>query len=31
MMPNLANLPIRSAIEKLSIHTSHIKIIGNGR
>jgi hypothetical protein len=30
MMPNLANLPIRSAIEKLSTHTSHIKINGSG-
>jgi hypothetical protein len=29
-MPNLANLPIRSAIEKLSTHTSHIKINGSG-
>ena len=31
MMPNLANLPIRSAIEKLSAHTSHIRIVGVGQ
>lgn len=31
MMPNLANLPIRSAIEKLSVHTSRIKVLGNGQ
>jgi hypothetical protein len=31
LMPNLANLPIRSAIEKLAVHTSHIRIIGNGQ
>ncbi|MGD0229428.1 MAG: hypothetical protein ABSC19_03590 [Syntrophorhabdales bacterium] len=31
MMPNLANLPIRLAIEKLSVHTSRIKVHGNGR
>jgi hypothetical protein len=31
MMPNLANLPIRSAIEKLSTHTSRIRILGNGQ
>lgn len=31
MMPNLANLPIRSAIEKLSTHTSRIKIVGGGQ
>jgi hypothetical protein len=30
MMPNLADLPIRSAIEKLSTYTSHIKIVGSG-
>jgi hypothetical protein len=30
MMPNLANLPIKSAIEKLSVHTSRIKVYGNG-
>ena len=28
MMPNLANFPIRSAIEKLSAHTSRIRIVG---
>lgn len=31
MMPNLANLPIRTAVEKLSIHTARIKVIGNGQ
>ncbi len=31
LMPNLANLPIRAAIEKLAVHTSHIKIIGDGQ
>jgi hypothetical protein len=31
MMPNLANLPIRSAIEKLSAHTSHIRVVGEGQ
>ena len=31
MMPNLANLPIRSAIEKLSPYTSHIRIVGEGQ
>lgn len=31
MMPNLANLPIRSALEKLSIHTSRIRVLGNGQ
>lgn len=30
-MPNLVNLSLRSAIEKLSVHTSHIKIIGHGQ
>jgi len=31
MMPNLANLPMRSAIEKLSAHTSRIRIVGGGQ
>jgi len=31
MMPNLANFPIRSAVEKLSAHTSHIRIVGGGQ
>lgn len=31
MMPNLANLPMRSAIEKLSAHTSRIHIVGAGQ
>jgi hypothetical protein len=30
MMPNLANLPIRLAIGKLSAHTGKIKVYGNG-
>ncbi len=30
MMPNLANLPIRLAIGKLSAHTGRIKVYGNG-
>jgi len=30
MMPNLSNLSIKAAIEKLSIHTSRIKVHGNG-
>jgi len=30
MMPNLANLPMRTAVAKLSVHTSHIRIHGNG-
>ena len=30
MMPNLANLPIRLAIGKLSVHTGRIKVYGNG-
>ena len=31
MMPNLANFPMRSAVEKLSSHTSHIRIVGGGQ
>jgi hypothetical protein len=31
MMPNLANLPIRTAVEKLAVHTSRIKIVGTGQ
>jgi hypothetical protein len=30
LMPNLLNLPMRSAIEKLTIHTSKVKIYGSG-
>ena len=30
MMPNLANLPIRAAIEQLSGHTTRIRVYGNG-
>jgi hypothetical protein len=30
MMPNLTNLPIRSAVEKLAAYTSNIKVYGNG-
>lgn len=30
MMPNLTNLPIKVAVEKLSTHTSRIKVYGNG-
>jgi hypothetical protein len=30
IMPNLASLPIRAAVEKLTIHTSNIKVYGNG-
>jgi len=30
LMPNLANLPIRLAIGKLSAHTGRIKVYGNG-
>ena len=31
MMPNLADLSMRSAIEKLSAHTSRIRIMGGGQ
>jgi hypothetical protein len=30
MMPNLLNLPMKTAIEKLTTHTSRIKVFGNG-
>jgi hypothetical protein len=30
LMPNLANLPLRLAIEKLAAHTSRIKVYGSG-
>ena len=30
MMPNLASLPIRTAIDKLSVHTARIKVFGSG-
>jgi hypothetical protein len=30
MMPNLVNLSVRAAIEKLALHTSKIKVYGNG-
>ncbi|HAR94894.1 MAG TPA: hypothetical protein DCR97_02875 [Deltaproteobacteria bacterium] len=30
LMPNLANLPLRLAIERLAVHTSHIKVYGSG-
>ncbi len=30
MMPNLTSLPIKVAVEKLSTHTSRIKVYGNG-
>jgi len=30
LMPNLMNLPIRSALDKLAIHTTKIKIYGSG-
>lgn len=30
MMPNVVNLTVRAAIEKLSLHTSKIKVYGNG-
>ncbi len=30
MMPNLANLPIRLAIDRLSAYTGRIKVYGNG-
>jgi hypothetical protein len=30
MMPNLINLSVRSAIEKLALHTSKIRVYGNG-
>ncbi|OPY78131.1 MAG: hypothetical protein A4E65_02398 [Syntrophorhabdus sp. PtaU1.Bin153] len=30
MMPNLLNLPMRVAIEKLTVHTSRIKVRGSG-
>ncbi|MGA3173744.1 MAG: hypothetical protein ABSE25_04875 [Syntrophorhabdales bacterium] len=30
MMPNLANLPMRLAIDRLSVHTTRIKVYGNG-
>jgi hypothetical protein len=29
-MPNVLNLPVRAAIEKLALHTSKIKVYGNG-
>jgi hypothetical protein len=31
MMPNLASLPMRLAVAKLSAHTSHIRVRGSGR
>ena len=31
MMPNLSNLPIRTAIEKLAAHSSRVKVYGSGR
>jgi hypothetical protein len=31
MMPNLANLPTRTAVEKLMAHTPNIKVYGTGR
>lgn len=30
LMPNLANLPLRTAVEKLAAHTSKIKVYGSG-
>lgn len=30
LMPNLANLPLRAAVEKLAAHTSKIKVYGSG-
>jgi hypothetical protein len=30
LMPNLVNLPVRAAVEKLAAHTSKIRIYGNG-
>lgn len=30
LMPNLANLPLRLAVEKLAAHTSKIKVYGSG-
>jgi hypothetical protein len=30
LMPNLANLPLRQAVEKLAAHTSRIKVYGSG-
>jgi exo-beta-1,3-glucanase (GH17 family) len=30
MVPNLINLSVRAAIEKLASHTSKIKVYGNG-
>jgi hypothetical protein len=30
LMPNLVNLPVRAAVERLAAHTSKIKIHGNG-
>lgn len=30
IMPNLANLPIRTALEKLTVHTSRIRVYGSG-
>jgi len=29
-MPNVINLSVRAAIEKLALHTSKIKVYGNG-
>jgi hypothetical protein len=31
MMPNLANLPLRMAVEKVSAYSSHVKVYGSGR
>jgi hypothetical protein len=31
MMPNLAGLPLRVALERLAAHTPRIKVLGNGR
>jgi hypothetical protein len=30
MVPNLANLPMRTAIEKLAVHTSKVTVFGSG-
>jgi hypothetical protein len=30
-MPNLANLPMRLALEKVAVNTSHIRVYGSGR
>jgi hypothetical protein len=31
MMPNLSNLPLRTAVEKVAVYSAHIKVYGSGK